>query len=71
MAEAVHPMTLAALATPPAAGAVGILRLSGPAALPAARRIVPRLPLVVEPRHAYLAAFVDAHGARPEARRGR
>jgi tRNA modification GTPase len=56
--------TLAALATAPAAGAVGILRLSGPAALEAGRWLAPGVPASPTPRHAYLAAFVDADGAR-------
>src|SRR5215218_8358079 len=62
--QRVEPMTLAALATPPVPGAVGILRLSGPAALEVARRLAPRLPEAPTPRHAYLAAFVDAAGQR-------
>ncbi len=55
--------TLAALATAPAAGAVGILRLSGPAALDVGRLLAPGVPEAPTPRHAYLARFVDAHGA--------
>ncbi|WP_434385071.1 tRNA uridine-5-carboxymethylaminomethyl(34) synthesis GTPase MnmE [Melittangium boletus] len=60
-----HPpvATLAALATAPAAGAVGILRLSGPAALDVGRLLAPGVPEAPTPRHAYLARFVDAHGA--------
>ena len=54
--------TLAALATAPAAGAVGILRLSGPAALEVGRLLAPGVPASPTPRHAYLAAFVDADG---------
>ncbi|QRN97486.1 tRNA modification GTPase [Archangium violaceum] len=57
------PATLAALATAPAAGAVGILRLSGPAALEAGRLLAPGVPLSPTPRHAYLASFVDASGS--------
>ncbi|QRK11139.1 tRNA uridine-5-carboxymethylaminomethyl(34) synthesis GTPase MnmE [Archangium violaceum] len=57
------PATLAALATAPAAGAVGILRLSGPAALEAGRMLAPGVPASPSPRHAYLASFVDASGA--------
>ncbi|WP_253900103.1 tRNA modification GTPase, partial [Corallococcus carmarthensis] len=55
--------TIVALATAPAAGAVGILRLSGPAALEVARRLAPGVPPSPTPRHAYLASFVDAVGA--------
>jgi tRNA modification GTPase len=54
--------TIAALATAPAAGAVGILRLSGPAALEVGRKLAPGLPAEPTPRHAYLASFVDAEG---------
>ncbi|MBN1206493.1 MAG: tRNA uridine-5-carboxymethylaminomethyl(34) synthesis GTPase MnmE [Myxococcaceae bacterium] len=54
--------TIAALATAPAAGAVGILRLSGPAALEVGRTLAPGVPAEPTPRHAYLAAFVDAAG---------
>src|SRR5438105_616767 len=44
--------TIAAIATGPAAGGVGIIRLSGPAALETARRVA-ALPHILEPRHAY------------------
>lgn len=54
--------TIAALATAPAAGAVGILRLSGPVALEVGRTLAPGVPAEPTPRHAYLAAFVDAEG---------
>lgn len=54
--------TIAALATAPAAGAVGILRLSGPVALEVGRKLAPGVPAEPTPRHAYLAAFVDAEG---------
>ncbi|MFY1828179.1 GTPase [Myxococcus fulvus] len=54
--------TIVALATAPTAGAVGILRLSGPAALEVGRRLAPGIPAEPTPRHAYLAAFVDAQG---------
>ncbi len=57
------PATLAALATAPTAGAVGILRLSGPAALEVGRSLAPGVPPAPTPRHAYLASFVDASGS--------
>ncbi len=57
------PATLAALATAPTAGAVGILRLSGPAALEVGRLLAPGVPPAPTPRHAYLASFVDASGS--------
>ncbi|RKI13047.1 tRNA uridine-5-carboxymethylaminomethyl(34) synthesis GTPase MnmE [Corallococcus sp. AB030] len=55
--------TIVALATAPVAGAVGILRVSGPAALEVGRRLAPGVPASPTPRHAYLASFVDAAGA--------
>ncbi|HEX8819929.1 MAG TPA: tRNA uridine-5-carboxymethylaminomethyl(34) synthesis GTPase MnmE [Archangium sp.] len=57
------PATLAALATSPTAGAVGILRLSGPVALEVGRMLAPGVPTAPTPRHAYLASFVDASGS--------
>ena len=60
---AAPPATLAALATAPTAGAVGILRLSGPAALEVGRVLAPRIPEAPVPRHAYFTPFVDAAGA--------
>ncbi|HZI07103.1 MAG TPA: GTPase, partial [Archangium sp.] len=57
------PATLAALATAPSAGAVGILRLSGPAALEVGRLLAPGVPASPTPRHAYLASFVDGSGS--------
>jgi tRNA modification GTPase len=56
------PATIAALATSPAAGAVGILRLSGPVALEVGRQLAPSVPSEPTPRHAYFARFVDAQG---------
>jgi tRNA modification GTPase len=55
--------TIAAIATGPAAGGIGIIRLSGPGSLSAARRVVRGLPAEPTPRHAYFAAFSDASGA--------
>jgi tRNA modification GTPase len=55
--------TIAAIATGPAAGGVGIIRLSGPAALSAARRVVRGLPEQPTARHAYFTRFVDGGGA--------
>lgn len=55
--------TIAAIATGPAAGGIGIIRLSGPAALAAARRVAPALPAELTPRHAYFTRFTDASGA--------
>lgn len=55
--------TIAAIATGPAAGGIGIIRLSGPAALSAARRVARALPGELTPRHAYFTRFTDASGA--------
>jgi tRNA modification GTPase len=51
--------TIVAIATGPAAGGIGVLRLSGPAALEAARAVTPALPASPQPRHAYFARFAD------------
>ena len=53
--------TIAAVATPPGRGGVGIIRLSGPAVADIAPAILGRLP---QPRHADYRPFVDA-GGRP------
>jgi tRNA modification GTPase len=52
--------TIAAVATAPGRGAVGIVRLSGPQALAIATKLAGALP---PPRHAGLRTFSDAHGA--------
>ena len=52
--------TIAAVATPAGAGGVGVIRVSGVASAPIARRLLGRDP---EPRHAYYCAFTDATGA--------
>lgn len=58
MAEPNNP-TIAAIATPPGRGGVGILRLSGPAVPDIARTWLGRLPSA---RHAQLQAFTNADG---------
>lgn len=55
--------SIAAIATGPAAGGIGIIRLSGPASLSAARRVARELPAAPTPRHAYFTRFTDAAGA--------
>ncbi len=55
--------TIAAIATGPAAGGIGVIRLSGPQALIAARTVAPSLPEAPVPRHAYFSRFVAADGA--------
>ncbi|HXN42194.1 MAG TPA: tRNA uridine-5-carboxymethylaminomethyl(34) synthesis GTPase MnmE [Myxococcaceae bacterium] len=52
--------TIVAPATPPAAGGVGILRLSGPSALRIALEVAPDVPAEPVARHAYFAKFVAA-----------
>jgi tRNA modification GTPase len=51
--------TIAAIATPPGRGGIGILRISGPHAQTIATAIAGDVP---EPRHAALRVFRDAHG---------
>ncbi|MCE5233832.1 MAG: tRNA uridine-5-carboxymethylaminomethyl(34) synthesis GTPase MnmE [Mizugakiibacter sp.] len=51
--------TIAAVATPPGAGGVGVLRVSGPQARTIARTLLGRAP---RPRRAHLATFRDAAG---------
>ncbi|MCF6282690.1 MAG: tRNA uridine-5-carboxymethylaminomethyl(34) synthesis GTPase MnmE [Candidatus Polarisedimenticolaceae bacterium] len=51
--------TIAAIATPPGQGGVGIIRLSGPNSRAIAKSIIGTLPA---PRHAHLASFNDASG---------
>ncbi|NEX18776.1 tRNA uridine-5-carboxymethylaminomethyl(34) synthesis GTPase MnmE [Thiorhodococcus mannitoliphagus] len=51
--------TIAAVATPPGIGGVGILRVSGPCVLRIAEEILGRTP---EPRHATFAVFREADG---------
>ncbi|MGV3625110.1 MAG: tRNA uridine-5-carboxymethylaminomethyl(34) synthesis GTPase MnmE [Archangium sp.] len=55
--------TIAAIATGPAAGGIGIIRLSGAEALRAARVLAPSLPTSPTPRHAYFTRFVADDGA--------
>lgn len=56
------PRVIAAIATAPGAGAVGIIRLSGAAALEVARAVAPGVPAAPVARQAYLAKFLDAGG---------
>lgn len=46
--------TIVAIATPQARSALGIVRLSGPAAWSIARAVAPKLPNRLRPRHAYV-----------------
>ena len=54
-----HADTIAAVATAPGAGGVGVLRISGPAAAAIAHALLGRAPRA---RHAHYAAFRDAAG---------
>ncbi|MGR8933294.1 MAG: tRNA uridine-5-carboxymethylaminomethyl(34) synthesis GTPase MnmE [Gammaproteobacteria bacterium] len=51
--------TIAAIATPPGNGGVGIIRVSGQKVVAIAERIVGKLP---KPRYAHFTAFLDADG---------
>jgi tRNA modification GTPase len=51
--------TIAAVATPPGAGGVGIVRVSGPAAVEVVARVVGRAPSTLQDRHMVLAAARD------------
>jgi tRNA modification GTPase len=60
-----HPQrdTIAALATPPGRGGIGIVRISGPAVPAIAAAVLGKLP---QPRQASLSAFFDARGERAD-----
>lgn len=53
--------TIAAIATAPGRGGIGVVRISGPLVAHIARAVVGRLP---DPRHASLGIFRDARGER-------
>lgn len=55
--------TIAAIATGPAPGGIGIIRLSGPLALEAARAVAPDLPSEVEPRRAHVTRLCGRDGS--------
>ncbi|MFI4969364.1 MAG: tRNA uridine-5-carboxymethylaminomethyl(34) synthesis GTPase MnmE, partial [Lysobacterales bacterium] len=54
-----HADTIAAVASAPGAGGVGVLRVSGPGAGAIAREVLGRTP---QPRHAHYTAFRDRGG---------
>ncbi|MEZ5554289.1 tRNA uridine-5-carboxymethylaminomethyl(34) synthesis GTPase MnmE [Haliea sp.] len=54
-----HADTIAAIATAPGRGGIGIVRLSGPSAAPIAERLTGRQ---LTPRHAHFCLFADARG---------
>jgi tRNA modification GTPase len=51
--------TIVAVSTPPGAGAVAVVRLSGPAALDVLRQVAPSLPRSPAPRSSHLARIVE------------
>jgi len=51
--------TIAAIATPPGEGGVGVVRISGPDALALARQVFALTPALPRPRHLYLGQLVD------------
>ncbi len=55
--------TIAAISSGPAPGGIGVIRLSGPRALEAARAVAPALSSPPEPRRALFTEFVDVDGA--------
>jgi tRNA modification GTPase len=55
--------TIVAPATGAVPAGVGILRVSGPLALPLCRPLAPQLPATVEPRRAYFTDLLDETGA--------
>jgi tRNA modification GTPase len=55
--------TIVGIATAPAEGGVGVIRLSGSLALELARAVAPELPDPPQPRHAYFTRFTDGAGA--------
>lgn len=55
--------TIAAIATGPAPGGIGIIRLSGPLALETARAVAPDLPSEVEPRRAHFTRLCGRDGS--------
>ncbi len=57
--------TIASVSTAPGVGAIGVVRVSGPGALPVLLRIAPELPRAPEPRRATLIRLVDPEDGAP------
>jgi tRNA modification GTPase len=57
--------TIAAVATPPGEGGVGMVRLSGPQSLAVSRRVFHPLPPLVRPRQMHLGRVVDPSSGAP------
>ncbi|HZH02460.1 MAG TPA: GTPase, partial [Myxococcaceae bacterium] len=55
--------TIVAIATPPVAGGIGVLRISGADALAVCLPLVGKCPEAPVPRHAYFTPFVDRGGS--------
>ena len=55
--------TICAIATAPAAGGIGVLRISGPLATAASLPLAPRVPSTPEARRAYFTELTDRRGA--------
>ena len=55
--------TICAIATAPAAGGIGVIRVSGPAAFEAARPLLPDVPAHAEARRAYFTRMTDRAGS--------
>ena len=51
--------TVCAIATAPAAGGIGVIRISGPLAVPASLPLAPRVPRAPEARRAYFTELTD------------
>ena len=62
-----EPDTIAAISTPPGAGAIALLRLSGAKAYGVVERLAPTLPLEPLPRKAYFVPVIDLDGQVDEA----
>ena len=57
--------TIAAIATPPGEGGIGVVRVSGPDALALARRVFAPLPALPRTRHLYLGHVIDPRDGAP------
>lgn len=62
-----EPDTIAAISTPPGAGAIALIRLSGAKAYAIAERVAPTLPLEPLARKAYFVPVIDLDGQVDEA----
>ncbi|MFQ5582268.1 MAG: tRNA uridine-5-carboxymethylaminomethyl(34) synthesis GTPase MnmE [Mariprofundaceae bacterium] len=58
--------TIAAIATPPGRGGIGIIRISGPRSLPVAQQLSPRLEKL-EPRYAHFSHWLNEKGEQIDA----